>query len=132
MRASSSPAVPDSVEPKLRYPVYSPPMPRALEELNISHSLVTDLMLRHVRARGTSSFSSLTGSMKVSTSIIRVLFEQMRKQQLVEVKGMTGQDYLFDLTAAGRNLAAERSQVCTYTGPAPVSLAGSAPRYAPV
>jgi hypothetical protein len=98
-------------------------MPRTLEELKISHSLVTDLMLRHVRAHGASTFSSLSGSMKVSTSIIRVLFEQMRNQQLVEVKGMTGQDYLFDLTAAGRKLAAERSQVCTYTGPAPVSLA---------
>jgi hypothetical protein len=60
--------------------------------------------------------------MKISTSIIRVLFEQLRKQQLVEVKGMTGQDYLFDLTAAGRSLAAERSERCNYAGPAPVSL----------
>jgi hypothetical protein len=60
--------------------------------------------------------------MKISPSIIHVLFEQMRKQQLVEVKGLTGQDYSFDLTTAGRNLAAERSQMCNYVGPAPVSL----------
>src|SRR4051794_11611478 len=103
MRGSSKTILPQAVEPKLTYPTYSPPMPRTLEELKVSHSLITDLMLRHVRAHGASSFSSLSGHMKVSTSIIRVLFEQMRKQQLVEVKGMTGQDYLFDLTAAGRN-----------------------------
>lgn len=60
--------------------------------------------------------------MKISSPIIQVLFEQMRKQQLVEAKGMTGLDYAFDLTEAGRKLASERSEMCRYAGPAPVSL----------
>ena len=60
--------------------------------------------------------------MKVSPSIIRVAFEEMRQRQLVEVKGLTGQDYSFELTTAGRNVAAERSEMCKYAGPAPVSL----------
>jgi hypothetical protein len=83
---------------------------------------MADLMLRHLRTHGLSSFSSLNRYMKVSPSIIHALFEQMRKQQLVEVKGLEGQDYSFELTTAGRNLAAERSQMCNYAGPAPVSL----------
>ena len=49
-------------------------------------------------------------------------FEEMRQRQLVEVKGLTGQDYSFELTTAGRNVAAERSEMCKYAGPAPVSL----------
>ncbi|MBV9501086.1 MAG: hypothetical protein JO138_17080 [Acidobacteriaceae bacterium] len=60
--------------------------------------------------------------MKLSTSIIKALFEEMRKQQWIEVKGSDGLDYSFGLTTAGRALAAERSQTCNYTGPAPVSL----------
>jgi predicted ATPase with chaperone activity len=84
--------------------------------------MITDLMLRQLRTHGVSSFTSLNRYMKISSSIIKVLFEQMRKQQLVEVKGLTGQDYSFELTTAGRNLATERSQMRNYAGPAPVSL----------
>lgn len=112
----------ESIEVTLKQPSHCPSAPRNLADLKISHSLLTDLMLRHLRTHGVSSFSSLNTHMKISPSIIHVLFEQMRKQQLVEVKGLTGQDYSFDLTTAGRNLAAERSQMCNYVGPAPVSL----------
>jgi hypothetical protein len=112
----------ESIQVTLKQPSHCPSAPRNLADLKISHSLLTDLMLRHLRTHGVSSFSSLNTYMKISPSIIHVLFEQMRKQQLVEVKGLTGQDYSFDLTTAGRNLAAERSQMCNYVGPAPVSL----------
>ena len=46
----------------------------------------------------------------------------MRAQQLVEVKGMTGNDYNFMLSAAGKQLASERFQVSQYAGACPVSL----------
>jgi predicted ATPase with chaperone activity len=115
-------SLPDSMESKLEYPSHCPSMPRKLADLKIPHSLITDLILRHLRTHGVSSFTSLNEYIKISPSIIHNLFEQMRKQQLVEVKGLTGQDYSFDLTTAGRNLAAERSQMCKYAGPAPVSL----------
>lgn len=60
--------------------------------------------------------------MKISPSIVQFLFEEMRDQQLVHVKGTTGLDYSFELTEAGRNFAAERSERCRYAGAAPVSL----------
>lgn len=60
--------------------------------------------------------------MKVSPRIVEVLVEEMRKLQLVEVKGVTGLDYSFALTKEGRNVAAERSELCHYAGPTPVSL----------
>lgn len=106
----------------MKEPSHCPSAPRNLADLKISPALLTDLMLRHLRTHGVSSFSSLNAYMKISSSIIQVLFEQMRKQQLIGVKGLTGQDYSFDLTTSGRNLAAERSQMCNYVGPAPVSL----------
>src|SRR5689334_1889601 len=115
-------AIGESAEPKLRYPSHSPPEPRTVGDLKISHSVVTDLMLRHLRTYGVSTFSSLRDRMKVSASVIKTLFEEMRQQQWIEVKGSTGLDYSFDLTTAGRTVASERSQLCSYTGPAPVSL----------
>jgi hypothetical protein len=106
----------ESVDNQLKYPAYFPPVPRDLDELKVPHSLLTDVMLRHLRTYGVSSFRSLAGLMKVSSSIIQTLFEHLRKQQLVEVKGTTGLDYSFGLTEAGRNLAAERSEISRYTG----------------
>ncbi len=46
----------------------------------------------------------------------------MRAQQLVEIKGMTGNDYNFLLSAAGKQLAGERFQVSQYASACPVSL----------
>src|SRR3954453_6007881 len=112
----------ESVENDFKYPAYLPPVPREFDELKVSHSLLTDLMLRHLRTYGVSSFRSLAGMMKLSSSIVQVLFEHLRNQHLVEVKGTTGLDYSFGLTEAGRHFAAERSEMSSYTGPAPVSL----------
>jgi predicted ATPase with chaperone activity len=46
----------------------------------------------------------------------------MRAQQLVEVKGMNGNDYHFNLSVSGKQLAGERFQVSQYAGACPVSL----------
>jgi predicted ATPase with chaperone activity len=60
--------------------------------------------------------------MKISPAIVQHLFEEMRKQQMIHVKGSTGLDYSFELTEAGRAFAAERSETSKYAGPVPVSL----------
>jgi hypothetical protein len=106
----------------LKRPAYYPSVPRDTDSLKLPYSVLTDLMLRHLRTYGVTSIRALTGLMKVSSPVIQILFEQMRKQLLIEVKGSTGLDYSFALTEAGRNLAVERSTVSRYTGPAPVSL----------
>jgi len=111
-----------SADSELQHPSYCPSVPRDYDELKIPHSLLWGLMLRHLRMHGTSSFSSLSGKMKVSPAIVQLLFEEMREQHLVQVKGMTGLDYSFDLTEAGRRLAAERTEISKYAGATPVSL----------
>ncbi len=115
---SSGEAMSASFEP----PAYCPAMPRAVEELKIPRSVLIDLMLRYLRAHGLSSLRSLAGLMKVSSPVVHNLFEQMLRQNLLEIKGTAGLDYSFSLTEAGRKLAAERSEHTSYTGPAPVSL----------
>jgi predicted ATPase with chaperone activity len=64
----------------------------------------------------------LNETLKLSYPVLETLFHQFRNQQLLEVKGMSGNDYSFSLSVAGRAAAAGRNSVCQYVGPAPVSL----------
>jgi hypothetical protein len=101
---------------------FVPPVPQTLEDLGISQTLVLDLMLRRLLLEGHCSLQSLSGKLKLSISILDVVFRHMRQQQMIEVKGMIGNDYTFTLSAAGRTLASERFQISQYAGACPVSL----------
>ena len=99
-----------------------PPVPDTLEDLEISRSLAGDLFLRYLWLHGSASLAALHRTLKLGFPVVETLFHQFRQQQLLEVKGMVGNDYSFTLTAAGREQAGARSEICQYVGPAPVSL----------
>src|SRR5689334_21510091 len=99
-----------------------PPKPDDLAALDISPSLVQDLFLRSLREERISSLGALRERLKLPVPVLESLFRQLRQQQLLDVKGMSGMDYSFSLSQAGRVLAAERASVSGYVGPAPVSL----------
>lgn len=101
---------------------FSPPVPQTLEELGISQSLVIDLVLRRTLLEGFSSLESLSRSLRLSLPIIDQAFRQLRQQQIIEVKGMLGNDYQFVLTQAGKQLASDRFQISQYAGACPVAL----------
>jgi hypothetical protein len=99
-----------------------PVIPDRLQDLGIPRSMVTDLILRHLWLHGAGTLASLNTALKLSFPVLETLFHQFRQQQLLEVKGMLGNDYSFTLTGTGRALAAARNEVCQYSGPAPVSI----------
>ena len=99
-----------------------PVIPDRVEDLGIPRSLVTDLILRYLWLHGAGTLATLNTVLKLSFPVLEVLFHQFRQQQLLEVKGMLGNDYSFTLTSAGRALATARNDVCQYVGPAPVSI----------
>src|SRR5580658_6304070 len=101
---------------------FAPAVPQTYEELGIPQTIVLDLMLRRMLMDGFSNLQRLSNCLKLSMPVIDVCFRHMRQQQLVEVKGMLGNDYQFTLSQAGKQLASERFQVNQYAGPAPVSL----------
>lgn len=98
------------------------PVPQSLEEVRLPESLITDLVLRRLLLEGFSTLQSLSRSLRLSTAVIHQIFTQLRSQQLVEVKGMIGNDYRFTLSHAGKELATDRFQISQYAGAAPVSL----------
>jgi hypothetical protein len=103
-------------------PNFAPKVPQTLEELGISHALVLDLMLRRLLLEGFCTLESLSKKLRLSVGVLSGIFTHMRQQQLVEIKGMTGNDYNFVLSAAGRALAGERFQISQYAGACPVAL----------
>jgi hypothetical protein len=97
-------------------------VPQDLRQLGIPDSLVLDLVLRRMMLEGFSNLMGLSRSLRISPGVVDTVFKHMRSQQLVEIKGMNGNDYNFTLSAAGKQLAAERFQVSQYAGACPVSL----------
>jgi len=79
-------------------------------------------MLRYLWQHGTATLTALHQTLKLSFPILETLYHNFRQQQLLEVKGMVGNDYSFSLSAAGRAQATARSEFCQYVGPAPVSI----------
>jgi hypothetical protein len=100
-----------------------PVIPDRLDDLGIPRSLVADLILRYLWLHGSATLSMLHSTLKLSFTVLESMFHQLRQQQVLEVKGMVGNDYSFSLTSSGRALATARNEVCQYAGPAPVSLA---------
>jgi hypothetical protein len=101
---------------------FAPPVPQTLEELNISSNLVLDLCMRRLMLEGFCTLGSLSNSLRLSLPIIDWAFRTMRSQQLIEVKGMIGNDYQFTLTSSGKQLASDRFQISQYAGACPVAL----------
>src|SRR5437016_12392638 len=101
---------------------FHPAVPQTFAELGISESLVLDLVLRRMTIEGYSSLTGLSKALHLAVPLVDMIFKHMRQQQLVEIKGMNGNDYNFVLSQAGKQLASERFQVSQYAGACPVSL----------
>ena len=107
-------------EPRL---AFRPKPPAKPEDLDIPQSIAEDLMLRYLYTRGAGSLRGLSRALKLSFPLLHTLFQQLRGQQFFEISGMDGNDYIFSLSAIGREHAAKRFLTCHYIGPAPVSVA---------
>jgi hypothetical protein len=111
-----------SAAPQIARPDYWPIIPDRIEDLGIPRSVVADLVLRYLWLHGAGTLAILHESLKLSFPVLETLFHQFRNQQLLEVKGMLGNDYSFTLSVSGRAAASARNAVCQYVGPAPVSI----------
>src|SRR5947209_3497211 len=106
-----------AAQPVVNHPEHSdarPIIPDRIEDLGIPRALVSDLVLRYLWLHGSATLSRLHETLKLSFPILETLFHQFRQQQLLEVKGMLGNDYSFMLTAGGRALATARNEACQY------------------
>ncbi len=103
-------------------PSHLPPPPQSLDLLGIPENVLLDLALRHVNSRGVVTIQLLSQLMKLPLELAEMLFRHLSEQHYLEVRRMSGDDYVFSLSPAGRKLASERALASRYAGPTPVSL----------
>ncbi|MGA2590715.1 MAG: AAA family ATPase [Bryobacteraceae bacterium] len=108
--------------PPRKLPRYLPKTPGTQELTGLPSTMIEDLFLRHVHLKRCNTIGSLSESMALAYPVVEKVFRELRTHRLLEVSGMTGDDYIFALTGAGRSAATERCHMCQYAGPAPVSL----------
>jgi predicted ATPase with chaperone activity len=108
--------------PSVNGGLISPPPPLTVEQLGLPPFMVSNLVLRWIREHGSGSLTMLRKGLKLSYPVVESTFQQLRQQQLIDIKSTVGSDFLFTLTATGRQFAMERSESCSYAGPAPVPI----------
>jgi hypothetical protein len=99
-----------------------PRAPKSIEDLGIPSSLVQDLALRRALFEGRSSTLKLSSGLGLSVAIITTVVEELRDLRHIDLLGLEGRDYIFELTEQGRDTARERMELCRYAGTTPVSL----------
>jgi hypothetical protein len=97
--------------------------PDSIAGLGLRESLITDLFLKHSLVAGNSTLTGISGTMKIAIEHVESVFHSLKAQQLIEVRGMCGEDYSFSLSATGKKVAQERMSISAYAGPVPVPLA---------
>jgi DNA-binding MarR family transcriptional regulator len=100
-----------------------PPPPASLEEAGLSEELVAGLVLKALYGRGSALGFDLVDMLALPMSLLDDVLRQLQEQRLVEVRSTRGPrrgEYVFKLTGAGRERAAEELEVSRYVGPAPV------------
>jgi predicted ATPase with chaperone activity len=98
-------------------------VPRQARRTGISKGLLEDLTLKTLYLRGEMNLVELSDVICLSLEVIEEIFQFLRKEQLCEVKGMSGGiSYRIAASATGRKRAEQLFTVNQYAGPAPVSL----------
>ena len=98
-------------------------VPREARRTGIRKGLLEDLALKILYLHGELSLGELSDLSCLSTDVISEIFQFLRKEQLCEVKGMSGLAHRIAASARGKDRAAELMSINQYAGPAPVSLA---------
>src|SRR5579871_4725685 len=92
---------------------YLPPEPRTAEDVGIPDYMVHDLFLRHMLQRSTTNIAELSRAMRLPDNVVTAVFRHFKHQRLLEVLGMSGNDFNFTLTSGGRILAGDRASRCS-------------------
>jgi hypothetical protein len=100
--------------------------PQALEDLDITQGMVTDIILRLTYNEGEVSATHAEEIVKLPYRLIDDLLAWMQQEHLLEVSKAVGslgrRGYVYTLTDIGRARAKEAFERTQYVGPAPVPI----------
>ncbi len=103
-----------------------PKRPMRPEDTEIDDNVIINLIAKTMFERGTVTPTILSDEIKLAKSVINIVLEEMTRLQLVESRGLAGDDVRSDiryhLTVKGSAAALEAIALSQYIGPAPVTL----------
>jgi DNA polymerase III delta prime subunit len=99
------------------------PVPREISETGLRKGVLEDLAIKILYLHGELSIVELGDLACLSAEVMDEIFQFLRKEQLCEVRGMSGGSHRVTATGRGRDRAAELLSINQYAGPAPVALA---------
>jgi len=102
-----------------------PPLPETIEETGLPASMIEQLILKLLYARGEMLGRDVSQALGLKFSLVEGIFEMLKHQHSIQVKkslGMGTSTSVFALTDTGRNLARETMENNQYVGPAPIPL----------
>src|SRR5712692_4452486 len=97
-------------------------VPHEIQQTGVRRGLLEDLALKILYLHGEMSLIELGEHMCLSLGVNEEVFQFFRKEQLCEVKGMSGGSHRIAASAQGKLRAADLLSLSQYVGPAPVSL----------
>jgi predicted ATPase with chaperone activity len=113
-REEAKPPVPDDFWPK---------EPTTLSESKVSESMLEELVIKFLMAKGESSIREISNQIGMAFAIIEKIIVRLKQEQLLGyVDQATMNDYICRLTEAGRDRGKRYSDSCTYFGSAPVDF----------
>src|SRR5690348_4357386 len=98
------------------------PAPPRLQAVDVRFSVIEDLTLKALYLKGELSTVDLSHHLCLPFPVADEVVQRLRKEQLCEATGMTGNIHHLVLTSYGRARAVEAMEQNRYSGPAPVSL----------
>ncbi len=103
---------------------FVPHEPDRLEQLGLTTEEIERLVLKLLLARGSVEGRRIAQSLCLPFGLLAPLLTNLKTLQLVAYRNSASMgDYEYTLTDVGRERARRYSEVCTYFGAAPVSLA---------
>ena len=103
----------------------TPPLPEALEDTGLARSVVEQLVMKLLYARGDMLGRDLSEALGLKFSLIEDIIEFLKRQHFIQAKaslGMGASTSVFAMTETGRNYARECLETNQYSGTAPVPL----------
>jgi predicted ATPase with chaperone activity len=107
---------------------YTPRSPGSVDDLGLPMSFLFDMVLRTLFTRGQMTAGDLAAAVAVPFGVLNPVFQQMRKQMLIDITGQKGASgdasFVYDIKPPKGTTAVQDSlEKTAYTGPCPVPFA---------
>ena len=110
-------------EPVANDDQFRPPAPKTFQEARVTDSMVEQLVLKYLFARGEATGRQISEQIRLPFGLIETLLRRMKYEQTVAYRDATQMnDYVYCATDLGRERARRFIQDCSYHGSTPVAL----------